>query len=162
MDAYHNFWKNAINIKGRSNRTEFNMGFWPHILFIILVLTIGPMLGLPKLGINFKAPLFEMLFSLNWQLYHLIILMLFIVPLISLMIRRCRDLNIEWIHAVIIGLFPVCYIFYLLMFAIIGQGLPGDILWVEIIYDFILFIPFIYLIYMLYVFTLKKGRKQNS
>lgn len=158
MDAYINFWKNTFNFKGRSNRTEFNMGFWPHILCIILVFTIGPMLGLPKLGFNLKRPLFDMLFDLNWQFYHLFIIIVFLIPLITLMMRRCNDLRIERIHAILVGFFPIWYIFYLLLFAIMGQGLPGDVLWIEVIYYFILLLPFIYLIYMLFQFSLRKGK----
>lgn len=159
MEAYIKFWENTFNFKGRSNKTEFNMGFWPHILCIILVFTIGPMLGLPKLGFNLKKPLFEMLFDLNWQLYHLLIVVVFLIPLISLMMRRCNDLKIEGIHAMLIGFFPVCYTFYILLFAIMGQGLPGDVIWVEIIFYFILLLPFIYLVYMLFIFSLKQGSK---
>ncbi|RAI80607.1 DUF805 domain-containing protein [Macrococcoides goetzii] len=157
MDAYINFWKNTFNFKGRSNRTEFNMGFWPHILCIILVFTIGPMLGLPKLGFNLKTPLFEMLFDLNWQFYHLLIVVVFLIPLISLMIRRCNDLKIEGIHAVLIGFFPLFYMFYILLIAIMGQGLPEDVIWVEIIFYVILLLPIIYFFYMLCVFSFKKG-----
>lgn len=159
MDAYLNFWKNTFNFKGRSNRTEFNMGFWPHILCIILVFTIGPMLGLPKLGFNLKTPLFEMLFDLNWQFYHLFIIIVFLVPLIALMMRRCNDLKIEGIHAILIGFFPIFYIFYVLLLAIIGQGLPGDVIWIEVIFYVILLLPFLYLIYMLFIFSLKTCSK---
>lgn len=159
METYIKFWENTFNFKGHSNKTEFNMGFWPHILCIILVFTIGPMLGLPKLGFNMKKPLFEMLFDLNWQLYHLLIVVVFLIPLISLMMRRCNDLKIEGIHAMLIGFFPVCYTFYILLFAIMGQGLPGDVIWVEIIFYVILLLPIIYIVYMLYVFSFKQGSK---
>ncbi|WP_414044891.1 hypothetical protein ACMGE5_00245 [Macrococcus equi] len=158
MDTYINFWKNIFNIKSEADRKEFNLEFWPHLLIILTVFLIGPMLGLPELGFNLKQPLFEMLFELNWRLYHFIVLIIFLVPMITLMLRRCRDLRIEGVHAILIGFFPVTYLIYMLIFAIVGQGLPADVLWVEIIYYVILSLPLIYLIYMLGVFSLKRGK----
>lgn len=158
MDAYLNFWKNGLNYKGLTDRRAFNIGFWPNLILLLAIFSIGPLLGLPKFGFDIKNPLFEMIFDLNWKIYHAVILIIFLIPLIALMFRRCRDLKIEGTHAFIIGFFPVCYLIYVLIFAIIGQGLPGDVLIIEIIYYIILLLPLVYLVYMLVILSTKRGR----
>ncbi|WP_414050987.1 hypothetical protein [Macrococcus animalis] len=158
MDTYISFWKKTFDISSYANRKEFNIGFWTHIICILCIFVIGPMLGLPKLGFDTKRPIFEMLFELNWQFYHVLLLAVFLIPIITLMMRRCRDLGAERIHALVIGFFPISYMFYFLLFAIMGQGLPGDVIWIEIIYYVIFLLPFLYLFFMLYQFTFKKGK----
>ncbi|MCE4955989.1 hypothetical protein [Macrococcoides caseolyticum] len=161
MDSYLKFWKDTFDYKSSVNRKEFNLGFWPHLLMIALVFIIGPMLGLPKLGFDLKKPLFEMVLDLNWKLYHLFVLAIFLIPMITLMMRRCNELEAERTHGVMIALFPIAYMIYAFLFLIFGQGLPSNVLWVEIFYYIVLSLPLFYLIYMLATFALKKGKHKS-
>ncbi|WP_414049277.1 DUF805 domain-containing protein [Macrococcus animalis] len=156
MNAYLKFWSNIFNLHDLSSRKEFNISFWPHILFIFSVFVIGPMLGLPKIGFDFKKPIGEMLLDLDFQFYHFLVILVLLIPIITLMARRCRDLGMNTIHAFIIGFFPISYSIYLLFFLVLGQGLPPTDL-VGIIYYSIIALPFLYLFYMFIRFTFVKG-----
>lgn len=158
MDAYLNFWRNIFNLHDLSSRKEFNISFWPHMLFMFAVFVIGPMLGLPKIGFDFKKPFGEMMLDLDFQFYHFLVVLVFLIPIITLMARRCRDLSMDTTHAFIIGFFPISYSIYLLVILIAGQGLPPTQV-IAVIYYIILVLPFLYLLYMFIKFTFVKGIK---
>lgn len=94
IDSYKIFWKKAFDFKGRTTRNEY---WWAYLANIIVYFLLAIFVGISS-GINETLGL---LFSLIYFLYTLGQIM----PSISIIIRRTRDVGKSW-QWIFINLLP--------------------------------------------------------
>ena len=110
LNAYKNFWKGYLNFSGRSTRPEF---WWVWLLNMVIFFPVYYSLFT---GLEFDNPI------MNIALFSMCIILFIVefVPLLALIVRRLRDVGINWAYIFIVFV-PLGAVTLLVMLAMPSQ-----------------------------------------
>ena len=110
--SFKNFWKNYFNFTGTATRSEYWwMALWALIISIIwfiatIIIIIFSLASQDKVNIKFNT-FAEFIHNtpstlIVWCLLSLLILLAFVIPLLSLTVRRYRDSGLNEVSVLLL------------------------------------------------------------
>lgn len=103
--AYIDYWKRALDFKGRTSRKDFWYAFIMDIIFLIIILFV---VGVYAIFNMLSDEMFDRIFD---QIFIIYIVITFL-PHTSMMVRRFHDINRSGIFVLLFGVITFCMDIY--------------------------------------------------